>query len=206
MVPGVTAPISRSPQVRAASVSRPWIRVSFAADVSILAALAFSPNRTVKCTTAQGDSLTRAVYSMLSPPSSRTRMSCMASRTSVVYRSRGRYTRHDTKWASLSARRNSSARRREPRSMTDFPIATRSRAVRENSSERGTVWMMSSISWPGRLGSPCDSASASLTRREISGISSTLALPAVTVNWPMKRCSRAGPFGPALSRTTTIYG
>ena len=37
------------------------------------------------------------------------------------------------------------------------------------------VWMMSSISWPGWLGSPCDSASASLTRREISGISSTLA-------------------------------
>ena len=55
------------------------------------------------------------------------------------------------------------------------------------------VWMMSSISWPGWLGSPCANASASWTRREISGISSTLAFVAATVNSPTNRCSMAWP-------------
>jgi len=55
-------------------------------------------------------------------------------------------------------------------------------AVSENSSERGMVCRMSSINWPGWLGSSCDMASTSRARREISGMSSTLALVAATVN------------------------
>ncbi len=46
------------------------------------------------------------------------------------------------------------------------------------------VWMMSSISWLGWLGSPWVRASTSSTRRAISGISSTLAFIAATVNTP----------------------
>ena len=68
------------------------------------------------------------------------------------------------------------------------------------------VWMTSSINCPGWLGSECDCASVSSTRREISGISSTLAFIAATVNSPTKRCSMAwldaGPAG--FSRTTTM--
>ena len=67
------------------------------------------------------------------------------------------------------------------------------------------VWMMSSSSWPGWLGSRCAIAIASLTRREISGISSTLAFIAATVNRPTKRCSIA-LHRRACSRTTTMYG
>ena len=55
--------------------------------------------------------------------------------------------------------------------------------------------MMSSSSWPGWLGSRCAIASASLTRREINGISSTLAFIAATVNRPTKRCSIARTAG-----------
>ena len=110
----------------------------------------------------------------------------------MVYRSRGRYTRHDTKCESWSVRRNSSARRREPRSTTALAMSSSCRALSEKSSERGIVWMMSSVSCPGWLLSPCDSASASWTRREISGISSTFAFEAATVNNPTNRCSIGG--------------
>ena len=53
------------------------------------------------------------------------------------------------------------------------------------------VWMMSSSSCAGWLGSRCAIAIASLTRREISGISITLAFMAATVNSPTNRCSIA---------------
>ena len=86
-------------------------------------------------------------------------------------------------------------------------MSSSSWALSANSSERGMVWMMSSISWPGWLGSRWAIASASLTRREISGISSTLAFIAATVNRPTKRCSIAWPSpGRTVSRTTTMYG
>ncbi|COY27835.1 Uncharacterised protein [Mycobacterium tuberculosis] len=62
-----------------------------------------------------------------------------------------------------------------------------------NSSGRGTVWMTSSSNWPGWLGSLSAIASASRTRREIVGISSTSAFMAATLKSPTKRCSTTLP-------------
>ena len=81
-------------------------------------------------------------------------------------------------------------RRREPRSTTAIAMSSSSlRARARTAPSAGMVWMMSSSSCAGWLGSRCAIASASLTRREISGISSTLAFIAATVNSPTNRCS-----------------
>ena len=86
--------------------------------------------------------------------------------------------------------------------MIAVAILSNSSTSSAKSSERGKVWMTSSSSWPGNdFGSRPDLSSAATTRREMTGISSTFAFIAATVNSPTSRCSIASL--PALSRTTT---
>ena len=67
---------------------------------------------TVKCTAASRESPTLAVYRMPVPLNASTRICCIASRQSVVYRSRGRYTITETNRPNGSGCRKARSRRR----------------------------------------------------------------------------------------------
>ena len=99
-------------------------------------------------------------------------------------------TRHEV--GERSARRNSSVRRREPRSTTALAMSSSSWAAQREQlgARNGLDDVEQQLAGMARVALR-QRQTPRRTRREISGISSTLALMAATVNRPTKRCSMA---------------
>ena len=92
---------------------------------------------TVKCTAASRESPTRAVYRMPVPLNVSSRICCIASRQSVVYRSRGRYTITETNRPNGSGCRKARSRRRLASCSTLPTTSTTRSGSAQNSSARG---------------------------------------------------------------------